>query len=106
MIKSLYIKNFTIINELEIELRKGLNIITGETGSGKSVLVNAVGQLCGDRSSPDLVRQKANKAIIEARLSVKTTEELEAMLWNGDPRRAKMGPLWKALGSGGRAEKS
>jgi DNA repair protein RecN (Recombination protein N) len=80
MIKSLYIKNFTIINELEIEFRKGLNIITGETGSGKSVLVNAVGQLCGDRSSPDLVRQKANKAIIEARLSVKTTEELEAAL--------------------------
>ena len=74
MIKSLYIKDFTIIHELEIEFKHGLNIITGETGSGKSVLVNAVGQLCGDRSSPDMVRQKANKAVIEAHLSVEPAE--------------------------------
>ncbi len=84
MIKSLYIKNFTIIDELEIEFKRGLNIITGETGSGKSVLVNAVGQICGDRSSPDMVRKNANKAIIEARLSLNPSEELKHTLMKND----------------------
>jgi DNA repair protein RecN (Recombination protein N) len=80
MIKSLYIKNFTIIEEIEIEFKAGLNIITGETGSGKSILISAIGQICGDRSSPDLVRKNANKAVIEAHLSVKETPELKKVL--------------------------
>ena len=45
MIKSLYIKNLAIIDELEVHFENGLNIITGETGSGKSILVNAISYL-------------------------------------------------------------
>jgi DNA repair protein RecN (Recombination protein N) len=76
MLKSLYIKNFTIIEEIEIEFKGGLNIITGGSGSGKSILISAIGQICGDRSSPDLVRKNSNKSIIEARISVKPNDGL------------------------------
>ncbi len=65
MIRHLYIKNFTLVKELEIDFQSGLNIITGETGAGKSILVNAIAQLCGERGSPDLVRSGERKAIIE-----------------------------------------
>jgi len=65
MIKTLHIKDFILIGEEQIVFEPGLNIITGETGSGKSILINALNQLCGERSSPDLVRQGAKKSVIE-----------------------------------------
>ncbi len=77
MIKSLHIKNFALVDEITIEFREGLNIITGETGAGKSILVNAIGQLCGERSSIELVRDGADKAIIEALIDVQPTGELK-----------------------------
>ena len=49
MIKSLYIKNLAIIDELEVHFENGLNIVTGETGAGKSILVNAIAYLLGGR---------------------------------------------------------
>ena len=65
MIKSLYIKNLAIIDELEVHFEKGLNIITGETGSGKSILVNAIAYLLGGRFSKDHMRTDSQKTIIE-----------------------------------------
>ena len=66
MIKSLYIKNLAIIDELEVHFENGLNIITGETGSGKSILVNAISYLLGGRFSKDHMRTDSKKTIIEA----------------------------------------
>jgi DNA repair protein RecN (Recombination protein N) len=66
MIKALHIKDFILIDQVQIEFDPGLNIITGETGSGKSILINALNQLCGERSSLEMVRQGAKKAVIEA----------------------------------------
>ena len=66
MIKSLYIKNLAIIDELEVHFENGLNIITGETGSGKSILVNAIAYLLGGRFSKDHMRTDSQKTIIEA----------------------------------------
>lgn len=66
MIKSLYIKNLAIIDELEVHFEDGLNIITGETGSGKSILVNAISYLLGGRFSKDHMRTDSQKTIIEA----------------------------------------
>jgi len=65
VIKSLYIKNLAIIDELEVHFEKGLNIITGETGSGKSILVNAIAYLLGGRFSKDHMRTDSQKTIIE-----------------------------------------
>ncbi len=76
MIRSLYIKNYALVDELTIEFASGLNVLTGETGAGKSILVNAIGQLCGERSSSDLVRNGAQKAIIEIQIDAGNKPEL------------------------------
>lgn len=80
MIKSLHIKNFALVDEITIEFRQGLNIITGETGAGKSILVNAIGQLCGERSSIELVRDGADKAIIEALIDAEPGRDLKDII--------------------------
>src|SRR6476646_5916890 len=56
MLLSLRIENFAVIDRLELEFAAGLNVLTGETGAGKSILVGAVGSLVGGRASADLVR--------------------------------------------------
>lgn len=80
MIKSLNIKNFILVEEINIGFEPGLNIITGETGAGKSLLVNAIAQLCGERSSADLVRSGSARAIIEAQLQLDPTPELKRLI--------------------------
>ncbi|MDI6402508.1 AAA family ATPase, partial [Balneolaceae bacterium ANBcel3] len=65
MIKSLYIKNFALIDELEIDFQPGLNVLTGETGAGKSIIIGALQIVLGERAETDKVRQGADKAIVE-----------------------------------------
>ncbi|MCH7803015.1 MAG: DNA repair protein RecN [Acidobacteria bacterium] len=65
MLKFLSIKDFALIDRLEIEFSQGLNLITGETGSGKSILVDAVGLLVGGRASQEMVRQGFDQARVE-----------------------------------------
>ncbi|MFW5701916.1 MAG: DNA repair protein RecN [Bacteroidota bacterium] len=66
MLKSLLIRNFAIIDREEVEFASGLNIITGETGAGKSIMVDALMMALGERASTDSVRQGESKAVIEA----------------------------------------
>jgi DNA repair protein RecN (Recombination protein N) len=66
MIARLSISNFLLIEHLELELHSGLNIITGETGAGKSILMDALGLLCGDRADPKSLRHPEKKCCIEA----------------------------------------
>lgn len=66
MIKSLHISNYALISQIEIELCPGLNIITGETGAGKSVMLGALGLLLGGRADMRVVRDSARKSVIEA----------------------------------------
>lgn len=66
MLKSLLIKNFAIIDKIELNFSDGLNIITGETGAGKSIIVDALMLALGERASSDVVRSGENKAVIEA----------------------------------------
>jgi DNA repair protein RecN (Recombination protein N) len=61
----LSIRNFAIIDRLDIEWHPGLNVITGETGAGKSILIDTVGALLGDRLGPEVVRTGADRALIE-----------------------------------------
>ncbi|MFC2129988.1 DNA repair protein RecN [Bacteroidota bacterium] len=65
MLEKLYIKNFALIRELELEFDSGLNIITGETGAGKSIIVDATMLLLGERASTDYIREGEKKAIVE-----------------------------------------
>lgn len=66
MLSQLIISDFAIISHLEIEFKKGLNILSGETGAGKSIIINAVNLILGARASSDLVRSGAVEARVEA----------------------------------------
>jgi DNA repair protein RecN (Recombination protein N) len=65
MLRLLRIRNLALVRELEIEFGQGLNLLTGETGSGKSILVDALGLLLGSRASQDMVRSDCDTAILE-----------------------------------------
>lgn len=65
MLRSLYIRDYALIEELEVEFDGGLNIITGETGAGKSIVIGALKMILGERASTEVVRSGARKAIIE-----------------------------------------
>src|SRR5262245_44202336 len=66
MLRLLRIRNLAVIEAVEVELEPGFNVLTGETGAGKSILVEAVGLLLGARASADLVRTGEVQATIEA----------------------------------------
>ena len=65
MIKHLYIKNFVLIDELSLDFTNGFSAFTGETGAGKSILIDAINMLCADRASVSLIQSGKEKAIIE-----------------------------------------
>lgn len=66
MLKQLYIKNFTLIDELDIPLHAGFSVITGETGAGKSIILGAIGLLLGNRADSKSIKQGRDRCIIEA----------------------------------------
>ena len=66
MLRFLSVRNLAVIDRLELEFDPGLNVLTGETGAGKSILVGAVGFLVGGRASADLVRTGEETAMVEA----------------------------------------
>ena len=70
MLTQLVISDFAIINHLEITFKQGLNIISGETGAGKSIIINAVNLILGGRASADLIRSGAREARVEALFSL------------------------------------
>ncbi len=71
MLQSIYIQNYALINELEIDFNKGLNIITGETGAGKSILLGALSLVLGQRADTSVLKDKAKKCFVEAKFQVK-----------------------------------
>ena len=78
MIRQLYIKNFTLIDELDIELHEGFSVITGETGAGKSIILGAIGLLLGGRADTKAIKQGADKCIVEAHFDL-SRYDLEAL---------------------------
>src|SRR5699024_1444404 len=80
MIKSLYIRNFILIDELEVHFKEGLNILTGQTGAGKSIILGALNMILGERADTQSVRRGADKAITEAIINVQTNEIIQTIL--------------------------
>ena len=70
MLKHLYIKNFTLIDELDIDLYQGFSVITGETGAGKSIILGAIGLLLGQRADTKTIKTGADKCVIEAQFDL------------------------------------
>ncbi len=71
MLKTLFVKNYALIKELEIGFDKGLTIITGETGAGKSILLGALGLILGQRADSSVQLDKSNKCIVESYFDLK-----------------------------------
>src|SRR5262249_56191190 len=76
MIRFLSIQRLAVIDQLELEFGPGFTVLTGETGAGKSILMEAVGLLLGGRAAADLVRTGADSALIQAALETSNGEEL------------------------------
>ncbi|MCG8410604.1 MAG: DNA repair protein RecN [Bacteroidales bacterium] len=70
MLQSLCIQNYALINELEIDFNRGLNIITGETGAGKSILLGALSLILGQRADTSVLKDKSKKCFVEAEFSI------------------------------------
>lgn len=83
MLSLLKIINIALIDELAIEFGEGLNLLTGETGSGKSIIVDSLGALTGDRVSNDLIKEGEQSASIEGLFAVNISDELQTMLEDG-----------------------
>lgn len=71
MIKSIHVKNYILIDELTVDFDEGLNVITGETGAGKSILINAIDIAFGAKASGEVIKNGADKSIIELFISSK-----------------------------------
>jgi len=86
MLEELRIQNFAVIDRLELQFGAGFNVITGETGAGKSILIDAVQLLLGARADPDTVRAGGERAIIECliKLDSKTRRKIMALLQRED----------------------
>ncbi len=80
MLNLLKIKNIALIDSLELEFGPGLNLLTGETGSGKSIIVDSLGALAGERVTNDLIKDGADSAQIEGLFAIERTKPLDELL--------------------------
>ena len=80
MLRSLYIKDYALIEKIFIEFDKGLNIITGETGAGKSIIIDAMSLLLGERATQEVIRKGADRAVVEGIFDVSKNKKVENLL--------------------------
>ncbi len=82
MLKQLYIKNFTLIDELNIQFHQGFSVITGETGAGKSIILGAIALLLGQRADTKSIKQGRDKCVVEAHFDLSRYDMREFFLQN------------------------
>jgi DNA repair protein RecN (Recombination protein N) len=83
VLAELRVENYVVMDAVSVEFEPGLNLLTGETGAGKSILVDALGMLLGDKASADVVRQGAEKAILAAVFQPESKRVAELLEQNG-----------------------
>lgn len=84
MLQKLHIQNYAIINELEIDFSENLNIITGETGAGKSILMGALSLVLGERADSSVLQQKEKKAVVEGSFKAGHNKAISDFLKDND----------------------
>ena len=75
MLHNLYVKNLALIDEMEVDFKKGLNILTGETGAGKSIILGSINLALGGRYSSDMLRNEQEPGYVELSFSVENEEQ-------------------------------
>ncbi|MEM6161907.1 DNA repair protein RecN [Erwinia sp. P6884] len=103
MLAQLTISNFAIVRELEIDFQRGMTAITGETGAGKSIAIDALGLCLGGRAEADMVRQGATRADICARFSLKDTPSALRWLVDNELDEGQECLLRRVINSDGRS---
>ncbi len=84
MIETLTISNYALIDHIELTFQPGLNIITGETGAGKSIMLGALSMLFGNRADTKVVRDKDKKSVVEGVFDITDYDEIEKILTEND----------------------
>ncbi len=84
MLLNLLIKNFAIIDDIEINFKPGFTVVTGETGSGKSIIINAINILVGERASIDYIKTGCEKAYLQATFLVQNNKKLKDFIDEND----------------------
>ena len=79
MIKNLYIENIAVIEKTSIDFTEGLNILTGETGAGKSIVIDSINAILGNRTSRDLIRNGCDNAFVSAEFDELSEKSLEML---------------------------
>src|SRR5580658_10073591 len=80
MLRSLAVRNFAIIDRLDVEFGPGMNVLTGETGAGKSIIMLALNLILGGRASADMIRSGAERASVDALFDIGGSPELQQLL--------------------------
>ncbi len=89
MLLELIVENYAVVEQARIEFHEGLNVLSGETGSGKSIVVDALGLLLGARASAEMVRTGENRARVSGIFSVESTPEVNRLLEEASIERAE-----------------
>ena len=84
MLRFLRVRNFALIDQLELHFEEGFNLLSGETGAGKSIIVDALGLLAGSKASSEMVRTGENRAIVEAVFETDLKAELDRLGLDSD----------------------
>src|SRR5438094_8323366 len=79
MSRFLRVRNFALIDQLELHLQDGFNLLSGETGAGKSIVVDALGLLAGSKASAEMVRSGESRAVVEAIFETDVRAELDRL---------------------------
>jgi DNA repair protein RecN (Recombination protein N) len=103
MLLNLHVRNFAIIDEIDLDLGKGMTVLTGETGAGKSILVDALGLVLGERGGSGLVREGAKRAEFSAEFDVR--DHPDALAWLAEQALDMDGEclLRRVIGTDGRS---
>lgn len=103
MLSRLYIRNYAIIREIDVRFEKGLNIITGETGAGKSILVGALGLILGERADSSVLLDTSQKCLVEGFFQYPDHPSLEAFFKEQDIERDSELILRREISSAGKS---
>jgi len=104
MLVELHIRNFAIIEEASLEFAPGLNVLTGETGAGKTIILSALGLLLGSRATSDVVRSNSSEAVVEGIFHLEG-EIAPAVVADRDPENREL-LIRRAVGEAGRSRAS
>lgn len=103
MLERLHIKNIAVIDEAEIAFNNGFNVLTGETGAGKSIIIDSINMVLGERTSKSIIRNGEKKAVVEAMFSIDNPEIIQFLEENGIDTEDGMLILYRDINTDGKS---